>query len=206
MTGVIDAAGIDLGQGAGFSVALIERAQVQVALAWEFAAAQDVDHHGLVQADERRCAAQAVSLTASAMQDWATWALLATRVPLPEVDAHARHGALPYWRELPAVARAVGRPHQFALSRADAGFLRELGAWHGALSYADPLARAWLRERLTRQGSIDGRQRETHALSAELASAAMARACLLFDWAADVTGLPTPTRATVPRGRPATTP
>lgn len=200
MTGVIDTAGIELCHEAGFSVALVERAQVQVALAWEFAAAQDVNHHGLVQADERRCAAQAVSLTASALQDWATWALLATRVPLPEVDAHARHGALPYWRELPKVARAVGRPHQFALSRAEEGFLRELGAWHGALSYGDRLAQTWLRGRLTRQGLIDGRQRETNALSAELASAVVARARLLFDWAADVTGLPAPTRASVAPG------
>ena len=200
MTGVIDTAGIDLAQEAEFSVALVDRAQAQVALAWKFAAAQDVDHHGAVQADERRCAAQAVSLTASATLDWVTWALLATRVPLPRVDAHARHGAVPYWRELPMVARAVGRPHQFALSRADERFLRELGAWHGALSYADPGAQAWLRERLMRQGLIDGRRRETHALSAELASAVVARAGLLFDWAADVTGLPTPTRATVPHG------
>ena len=53
MTGVIDTAGIDLGHEVGFSVALVDRAQVQVALAWEFAAAQDVDHHGLVQADDR---------------------------------------------------------------------------------------------------------------------------------------------------------
>ena len=132
MTGVIDTAGIDLAQEAEFSVALLDRAQAQIALAWRFAAAQDVDHHGSVQADERRCAAQAVSLTASATQDWATWALLATRVPLPALDAQTRHGRLPYWRALPKVARAVGRPHNVALSRADARFLRELGAWHGA--------------------------------------------------------------------------
>ena len=69
-----------------------------------------------------------------------------------------------------------------------------------SLSSADPFAQAWVRERLTQHGLIGDGQGETHALGAELASAVLAQACLLLDWAADVTGLPTPTRTAAPHG------
>ena len=136
--------------------------------------------------------ASAVALTADAVYEWATWALLATRVPFQVLDQDGRHRSLPRWRRVPLIATALGRPHKVTLSEAHATFLDDLDDWHLTLSYADPHARDRVCRRLIRQGLIDGRQNETSLVRAELAERLLTGAGELFDWAHHVTGLPTP--------------
>ena len=94
-----------------------------------------------------------MALTADAVHDWATWALLATRVPFQLLDPHGRHRSLPRWRRVPLIATALGRPHHVTLSEAHATFLDDLDDWHRALSYADPHARDRLCRRLDPAGA-----------------------------------------------------
>ena len=141
---------------------------------------------------ERHCVAGAVSLTADAVHDWATWALLATRVPFQPSDPNGRHRSLALWRRVPLIAQALGRPHNVTLSEAHATFLDELDDWHLTLSYADPHARDQVCRRLIRQELIDGRQNETNLVRAGLAERLLIGAGEVFDWAHHVTGLPTP--------------
>ena len=50
---------------------------------------------------ERLCVTGAVVPTADAVHDWATWALLATRVPFQPLDQHGRYRSLARWRRVP---------------------------------------------------------------------------------------------------------
>jgi hypothetical protein len=175
-----------------FSQAMFDRSREQARRAARFAA-MPVAGAGVSCCDlERRCVAGAVALTADAVHDWVTGALLTARVPFQLLDRHGRHRSLPRWRRVPLIARALGRPHDFTLSPAHALFLNNLGDWHATLSYDDPVTRDRLCRRLTAQGLIDGRQNETHLVRAELAEQLLAGAGELFDWAHQVTGLPTP--------------
>ena len=130
-----------------------------------------------------------------------TAALLATRVPLPVPDPLTWHGALTRWRRLPAIAQSLGRTHDFALTQAQEASLKYLGAWHHTLTYADPNAETWLHDRYVSLGEMDGRHTVTRMISANLASAVVAEAAGLFDWAYQVTGLPRPAHPPGTTGR-----
>jgi len=175
-----------------FSQATLDRAREQAEQAARFAAMPGAGADGSPRDLERHCVTSAVALTADAVHDWATWALLATRVPFQLLDPHGRHRSLPRWRRVPLIAAALGRPHESTLSAAQATFLDELDDWHRALTYADPHARDRLCRWLIRQGLIDGRQNETNLVRAGLAERLLTGAGELFDWAHQVTGLPTP--------------
>ena len=174
-----------------FSQALFDRAREQASQAARLAAMPGAGE-GSRRDLERRCVARTVALPADAAHDWVTGALLTARVPFQLLDPHGRHRSLPRWRRVPQIARALGRPHDFTLSPAQARFLVDLDDWHATLSYDDPLTRHRLCRRLTAQGLIDGRQNETHLVRAELAEQLLADAGELFDWAHQGTGLPTP--------------
>ena len=171
---------------------LFARAQRHAAQAQRLAAIAGPDETRSVSASQRRCVASAVALAAEAVEDWVTAALLATRVPLPAADPLTWHGALSRWRRLPAIARSLGRPHDFALTQTQEASLEYLGAWHHTLTYADPNAETWLHDRLVSLGQIDGRHNVARMISANLAAALVTAAAELFDWAHHVTGLPTP--------------
>ena len=175
-----------------FTDDLFSRARVQATHAQRLAAVASPDRSRSVSRSERGCVASAVALTAGAVEDWVTSALLATRVPIPAADPLAWHGALPRWRRLPAIAGSLGRAQDFALSEAQEAFLEYLGAWHAHLTYADSSAETWLCDWFVSLGQIDRRQNVTHVISANLASAVIAGAGQLFGWAHTVTGLPTP--------------
>ena len=177
--------------GCGFSQALFDRAREQGQAA-RIAAMPGAGTGAARRDRERQCVAGAVALTADSVHDWVTGALLTTRVPFQPLDRHGRHQSLARWRRVPLIARALGRPHEFALSPAHARFLHDLDDWHATLSYDDPRARERLCRRLTTQGLIDGRQNHTHLVRAELADRLLTGAGELFDWAHQVTGLPTP--------------
>ena len=175
-----------------FAQATFDRAREQAELAARFAAMPGSGEDGSSRDLERHCVASSVALTADAVHDWATWALLATRVPFQLLDPHGRHRSLPRWRRVPLIAKALGRPHNITLSDAHATFLDDLDDWHRTLSYADPHARDRLCRKLIRHGLIDGRQNETNLVRAELADRLLTGAGDLFDWAHQVTGLSTP--------------
>jgi len=175
-----------------FSQATFDRASEQVRQAAQHAATADNGMDGSSRDLERQCVAGAVALTADSVHDWATWALLASRVPFQPSDPNGRHRSLALWRRVPLIAQALGRPHNVTLSEAHATFLDELDDWHLTLSYADPHARDRLCRRLIRQGLIDGRQNETNLVRAGLAERLLTGAGEVFDWAHHVTGLPTP--------------
>ena len=175
-----------------FSQATLDRAREQAAQAAQHAATPDTDRDNPPRDLERHCVVGAVALTADAVHDWTTWALLATRVPLQPPDPRGRHRSLALWRRVPLIAQALGRSHNVTLSEAHATFLDDLDDWHRTLSYADPHARARVRRKLIRQGLIDGRQNETALVRAGLAERLLAGAGEVFDWAHHVTGLPTP--------------
>ena len=174
-----------------FSQATLDRAREHARRAAQHAAIPATDS-GSQRDLERQCVAGAVALTADSVHDWATWALLASRVPFQPSDPNGRHRSLALWRRVPLIAQALGRPHNVTLSEAHATFLDELDDWHRALSYADPHARDRLCRRLIQQGLIDGRQNETNLVRADLAERLLTGASDLFDWAHHVTGLPTP--------------
>lgn len=174
-----------------FSRAMFRRARVEASRARRFATKAG-ERRDVSSEMERHCVASAVTLAAVAAQDWVTWALLSTRLPIPSVDKRQRHSSLERWRRLPQVAWSLGRAHDFGLSETQESFLEDLGAWHGALSYADPRAQARLLQQLVSGGFIDGRQNETHVIRAELAIATVTSVGRLFSWAHSVTGLPTP--------------
>ena len=175
-----------------FSQATLDRAREQARQAAQHAATPNASPGDTPRDLERHCAAGAVALTADAVHDWATWALLATRVPFQPLDPHGRHRALALWRRVPLIAKALGRQHNITLSEAHATFLDDLDDWQRALSYADPHARDRLCRRLIQRGLIDGRQNETALVRAGLADRMLAGAGEVFDWAHHVTGLPTP--------------
>jgi len=175
-----------------FSQATLDRAREQAELAARFAVMPGSGADGSPRDLERHCVASSVALTADAVHDWATWALLATRVPFQLLDPNGRHRSLARWRRVPLIAAALGRPHDVTLSQAHAMFLDDLDDWHRTLSYADPHARDRLCRRLIRQGLIDGRQNETALVRAGLAEHLLIGAGEVFDWAHHVTGLPTP--------------
>ena len=175
-----------------FAQATFDRAREQAGQAARFAAMPGAGEDGSRRDLERHCVAGAVSLTADAVHDWATWALLATRVPFQLLDANGRHRSLPRWRRVPLIAQALGRPHDVMLIDAHATFLDDLDDWHRTLSYADPHARDRVCRKLIRQGLIDGRQNETAMVRAGLAARLLTGAGELFDWAHQVTGLPIP--------------
>jgi len=175
-----------------FSQATFDRACEQARQAARHAATPNTGTGGSPRDLERHCVADAVALTADAVHDWATWALLATRVPFQPLDQRGRHRSLSLWRRVPLIAAAVGRPHSVHLSEAHATFLDDLDDWHRTLSYADPHARDRVCRRLIRHGLIDGRQNETALVRAGLAEHLLIGAGEVFDWAHQVTGLPTP--------------
>ena len=186
MTAIADAADFDC----EFTHDLFRGALVQATLSQRSAGASDA--HRSASAPEHRHAARALALTAAAVEEWVTSALLTARVPIPMPDSLSWHGALPRWRRLPDIARSLGRPHDFALSEEHRRFLENLGAWHHALTYADPHAQSWLHDRYRSLGQIDGRHNVTQMMSAGLACIVVAGAGELFDWASQVTGLPAP--------------
>lgn len=176
-----------------FSQATLDRAREHARQAARHAAMPESGADGGQQRDlERECVSGAVALTSGAVHDWATWALLATRVPFQPLDPHGRHRSLALWRRVPLIAQALGRPHNITLSEAHATFLDDLDDWHRTLSYADPQARDRVCRKLTQQGLIDGRQNETAVVRAGLAQYLLLGAAEVFDWAHQVTGLPTP--------------
>ena len=175
-----------------FARDLFGRAQHQAAQAQRYAAITGPGQDRSVSASERRCVASAVASVAGAVEEWVTSALLATRVPLPGADPLTWHGALSRWRRLPAIAWSLGRTHDFALTPAQEASLVYLGAWHHALTYADPKAETWLHDRYVSLGEMDGRHNITRMISANLAGAVVTEAAGLFDWAHHVTGLPAP--------------
>ena len=181
------AASLDL-VGFDFSHRLFRRAKVA---AWRARRIAESAAHDRVCSSEREQFALAVTLTAEAAHDWATWAALVSRVPVGAA-AGRQHGLTARWRALPLVARSVGRPDDFVMGRAHETFLDDLEAWHGALRYGDPEGRWRVQKRLSSLGLIDGRQSESQAMSAELAAQTITKASRLFEWAGAVTGLPTP--------------
>ena len=65
-----------------------------------------------------------MTLTAEAVHDWATWALLATRVPFQRLDQNGHHRSqVALWRRVPLITAARGRPHNNNLADAHATFL-----------------------------------------------------------------------------------
>ena len=175
-----------------FSQDTFDRAREQARQAGWFAAMPGAGAYGPPHDLERHCVTSSVALTADAVHDWATWALLTTRVPFQLLDPNGGHRSLPRWRRVPLIAQALGRPHNVTLSKAHAAFLDELDDWHRTLNYADPHARDRLCRRLIRHGLIDGRQNETNLVRAGLAEQLLAGAGDLFDWAHYITGMPTP--------------
>ena len=179
--------------GLEFSHRLFRLAKVQVWRAKRFAVLVDDRSNGSAANCERECVMTAVALTAEAAYDWVTWASLATRVPLPrQTDSRGWFALLARWRALPQIARSSCQSADFLLGEARETFLADLGAWNAALIYSDPEGRWMVQKRLAALGLIDGREGETHLVSAELASRLVTEATGLFLWAASVTGLPTP--------------
>ena len=148
---------------------------------------------------ERQLAATSVTQCAEAAMEWARWAYLTSRMPLPHWTTPAgRHRLIETWRGIGTVARALGRP-VVGLSDSHATFLNDLDAWHQFIEHTSDAAEEYLHRRLATLRLIDGRQSVTRILGAELATTVITHTSQLFDWAATTTGLTTPCVTTAPR-------
>ena len=148
---------------------------------------------------ERQLSGMSVTQCADAVMEWARWAFLTSRMPLPGwTEPAGRHRLVEPWRELGGVARALGRPAA-SLSGSHAAFLDDLHAWHQLIEHRNEEAEEHLHRRLVALGLIDGRHSVTRILGAGLAAAVTAHTSQLFDWAAATTGLATPPNLTATR-------
>ena len=93
-----------------FSQATLDRAREHARRAAQHAAIPATDS-GSQRDLERQCVAGAVALTADAVHDWPTWALLTTRVPFQPLDPNGRHRSLALWHRLPLIAQALAQCH-----------------------------------------------------------------------------------------------
>ena len=148
---------------------------------------------------ERQLSGMSVTQCADAVMEWARWAFLTSRMPLPRWTTPAgRHRLIETWRGIGTVARALGRP-VVGLSDSHATFLNDLDAWHQFIEHTSDAAEEYLHRRLATLRLIDGRQSVTRILGAELATTVITHTSQLFDRAATTTGLSTPCVTTAPR-------
>ena len=155
-------------------------------------AARHREQQGVPTALERQLAGLCVTQCAQATIEWARWAFVTARMPLPGwTESTRRHRLVVPWRQLGWVARALGRP-AVGISDLHATFLNDLDAWQQLIDYNSDEAEEYLRGRLIAVHLIDGRHCVTRALGADLATTVVAHTGQLFDWAASATGLTAP--------------
>ena len=143
---------------------------------------------------EKDAVITALILAQGAAEGYANWAHI-------QAGVRAAGTWVNRWKNLPAAARALGRPTQIlvdgeqaevTLSTAHEDFLNELGAWRNYLLHADVRARDRLREMLTGNGDLTPEETETSLLTADLAETTLNHADELFRWAQSLTAIQAP--------------
>jgi hypothetical protein len=139
-------------------------------------------------------AALSVTATTLALRDWALWAHVTSRVPVPgsgDLTRTVEARLSDLWANLPTLARANGRS-PVTVPAADLAALDDLDAWARLLRHDTDEARQHVHRRLSDLGRGVSIGDELQALSAELAATMVVRAGHLFTAARDATGLSVP--------------
>jgi hypothetical protein len=143
---------------------------------------------------ERDAVIAALVLAQGAAEGYANWVHIQGGIP-------AKGSWVQRWKNLPAAARALGRPAQaeadgqltdVTLSSAHEEFLNQLGAWRNFLLHADAKARDRLRDLLSENGGLAPGEHEITLLTADLAETTLIRSDEIFRWAQRLTAVQAP--------------
>lgn len=134
-------------------------------------------------------------LAQGAAEGYANWVHIKAGIP-PKDSSWVKR-----WKNLPAAARALGRPTQaevngqpeeVTLSSAHEDFLNRLGAWRNFLLHADARARDRLHDQLSENGDLAPGEHEITLLTADLAETTLIRSDEIFRWAERLTAVQAP--------------
>jgi hypothetical protein len=143
---------------------------------------------------ERDAVIATLILAQGAAEGYANWVHIQAGIP-------AKGSWVERWKNLPAAARALGRPAQAeadgqlteaTLSSAHEEFLNQLGAWRNFLLHADARARDRLHEQLSENGDLAPGEHEITLLTADLAEKTLIRSDEIFRWAQRLTAVQAP--------------